>query len=268
MTARLARLRRPLAALFAAAAAGLVLLALRPGPPPSVRVLAAARDLPAGKRLAPSDLQRVALPPSAVPAGALREGAGRVLAGPMRRGESLTDARVIGDALLQGYGPDTVAAPVRITDPAAVRLLRPGDRIDVLSAPTDEARPFPPAEGAGTPSSQRPPAAVPSDIRPAPPGAAPSENVHQAAEHRAARGNPSADPAAPRNALTARLTAQGAPNWTTARVVVSDVPVVAVPPPDENGEQQGALLVLATDRAQALALAAAGPLLSLTITGH
>ncbi|TMR25986.1 Flp pilus assembly protein CpaB, partial [Actinomadura geliboluensis] len=42
---RPARLRRPLAALFAAAAAGLALLALRPGPPPSVRVLAAARDL-------------------------------------------------------------------------------------------------------------------------------------------------------------------------------------------------------------------------------
>ncbi|URN09621.1 SAF domain-containing protein [Actinomadura madurae] len=88
MSVRSARLRRPLAALFAAAAAGLALTALRPGPPPSVRVLGAARDLPAGKALTASDLRPVALPPGAVPAGALRSGgAGRVLAGPMREGE-------------------------------------------------------------------------------------------------------------------------------------------------------------------------------------
>ncbi|TDC69939.1 flagellar biosynthesis protein FlgA, partial [Actinomadura sp. GC306] len=135
MNARLARLRRPLAALFAAAAAGLALLALRPGPPPSVRVLTAARDLPAGKTLTPSDLRRVALPTAAAPSGALRTGRGRVLATPMRKGEPLTDARVLGDGLLRGYGDDTVATPVRMADADAVRLLHPGDRIDVLTTP-------------------------------------------------------------------------------------------------------------------------------------
>ena len=58
------------------------------------------------------------------------------------------------------------------------------------------------------------------------------------------------------------------PGWGGARVVVSGVPVVAVPRPDEDGGQEGALVVLATDRAQAVALAGAGAPLALTITGH
>lgn len=200
---RPARLRRPLAALFAAAAAGLALLALRPGPPPSVRVLAAARDLPAGKTLTASDVHRVAVPPSAVPSGALRRAAGHTLAGPMRQGEPLTDARVLGDALLHGYGPGTVATPVRIADPDAVRLLHPGDHIDVLTTPTPE-----------TPTQQPPD--TPAD---------------------------------------------------TAKLVVSDVQVITAPVPTDN-PQEGALIVLATTRSQALALATAGPALSLTITTH
>lgn len=201
MNARLARLRRPLAALFAAAAAGLALMALSPAPPPSVRVLAAARDLRAGTTLTPSDLRHVSLPPAAVPSGALRSGAtGRVLAGPMRRGEPLTDARVVGDALLRGYGPGTVAAPVRIADADAVHLLRPGDHIDVLTTRATPAPFAPPAEPGG------------------------------------------------------------------ARVVVSAAPVVAVPADDEG--QEGALVVLATDRAQAAALAGAAAPLSLTITSR
>ncbi|TDC83404.1 SAF domain-containing protein, partial [Actinomadura sp. 7K507] len=135
MNARLARLRRPLAALLAAAAAGLALLALRPGPPPPVRVLAAARDLPAGATLSRSDVRHVNLPPGTVPSGTLRSADGRVLATPMRQGEPLTDTRVIGDGLLSGYGPDRVATPIRIADADAVRLVRPGDHIDVLTTP-------------------------------------------------------------------------------------------------------------------------------------
>ncbi|MEU8308522.1 Flp pilus assembly protein CpaB [Actinomadura sp. NPDC048955] len=204
MSARLSRLRRPLAALFAAAAAGLALLALRPGPPPSVRVLAAARDLPAGTPLSPSDLRGLDLPPSAVPSGTLRTGgAGRVLAGPMRRGEPLTDARVVGAGLLRGYGPGTVATPVRLADAGAARLVHPGDRVDVLTVPEAD-----PANG--------------------PPGAR--------------------------------------PRWDAARVVVSEVPVIAIPAPDENDPRDGALVVLATDRPQAMALAGAAAPLALTIT--
>ncbi|TYK49439.1 SAF domain-containing protein [Actinomadura decatromicini] len=209
MNARLARLRRPLAALFAAAAAGLALPALRPGPPPSVAVLAAARDLRAGATLTASDLRRVRLPPEAVPSGALRSGAaGRVLAGPMRRGEPLTDARLVGDGLLRGFGPGTVATPVRIADAGAVRLVRPGDRIDVLAAPS------------------------------------------------------------PSPSLSPSLDAAPAVVSGGARLVISSVPVVAVPRRAASDDHDGALVVVATDRTQAVALAGAAAPLTLTITGH
>lgn len=204
-SARLARLRRPLAALFAAAAAALGLLALRPAPPPSVGVLAAARDLRAGATLTASDLRRARLPPGVVPSGALRSGAaGRVLAGPMRRGEPLTDARLVGGGLLRGHGPGTVATPVRIADAGAVRLVRPGDHIDVLTAP--------PPSGS--------------------------------------------------------LDAASAASPGQARMVISSVPVVAVPRRDAADDHEGALVVVATDRAQAVALAGAGAPLTLTITSR
>ncbi|KAB2344121.1 Flp pilus assembly protein CpaB [Actinomadura rudentiformis] len=150
MTGWLARWRRPLAALSAAAATGLALLALRPGPPPSVTVVAATRDLPGGSALRPGDLHTIALPAGLVPEGALRGPAtGRLLAGPVRRGEPLTDARLMSPGLLRGQPPGTVATPIRIADAAAVRLLRTGDRIDVLATPSEATGPL--SENAGPP---------------------------------------------------------------------------------------------------------------------
>jgi Flp pilus assembly protein CpaB len=148
MTALQRRLAaRPMAAhrrLLAALLAGLAMLAgiaaVRPAAPPTVTVLVAARDLAAGAALRLADLRSAALPSAAVPAGALRPGAavlGRLVAGPVRRGEPLTDVRVLGPALLTAVsgGPDVVAVPVRFADAGAVSLLRPGDRIDVLGSP-------------------------------------------------------------------------------------------------------------------------------------
>ncbi|MGW5262575.1 SAF domain-containing protein [Microbispora sp. NPDC004025] len=135
-----ARRRRPIAAVLAGLAVACVLLAVRA--PGGVEVLAAARDLPGG-RLAPSDVMVVRLPPDAVPAGAYVPGtsvAGRVVAGALRRGEPLTDARLLGPGLfrqaLAGQAPagQVVATPIRIADPDAARLLSPGDVIDVLAA--------------------------------------------------------------------------------------------------------------------------------------
>lgn len=139
--------RRLLAAGLVAVAVALAISELAPAPPPTVAVLAAARDLPAGARLAPADLVEVRLPPAAVPVGALRaraDATGRTLAGPARRGETLTDSRLVGAALLAAHAPagaDLVAAPVRIADAGAVALLRPGDRVDVLAAATREDGP-------------------------------------------------------------------------------------------------------------------------------
>lgn len=122
-----------------AVAAGLSVVA--PAPPPTVEVLAAARDLVAGAVVAQEDLTVVALPVAAVPSGALTDATlalGRLLAGPVRRGEALTDVRVVGSGLLEKATVGTVAVPLRLADPAAAALLRAGDRVDVLAA-TDGA---------------------------------------------------------------------------------------------------------------------------------
>ncbi|MEW9533120.1 flagellar biosynthesis protein FlgA [Microbispora sp. NPDC049125] len=149
----LARRRRPIAAVLAGLAVVCVLQSIRP--PRGVEVFAAARDL-AGGRLSASDLMVVRLPPDAVPDGALRPGssgvdrvsaqvpsgqmpAGRVLVGPVRRGEPLTDARLLTQGALAAQGPGMVATPVRIADPGAATLLSAGDVVDVLAAFEDRA---------------------------------------------------------------------------------------------------------------------------------
>jgi Flp pilus assembly protein CpaB len=124
---RCERRRRLIAAALAAVAAISGYLALRPVVGPAV--LVAARDLSPGV-LRPGDLR--AVPLAHPPDGALRTGAtGRVLATAMRRGEPLTDVRLL-DALR--LPPGAVATPVRIADPDAVRLISPGSTINVLAA--------------------------------------------------------------------------------------------------------------------------------------
>ncbi len=127
--------RRLVAALCAGLAVAAALQAQAAPPEPRTAVLVAAHDLAAGTRLDAADLTTRAFAPDTVPAGAVTTtGAqGRTTVGPVRAGEPITDARLLGRALLAGY-PGAVAAPVRIADPAAAGLLRVGDRIDVLAA--------------------------------------------------------------------------------------------------------------------------------------
>lgn len=130
--------RRLLAAGLAAASVALAISALSPAPPVAVEVVTVGRDLPPGVVLTRTDLATARLPPAVVPAGALRAGAplaGRVLATAVRRGEPLTDVRLVGRPLLAVLADGgLVAAPVRIADAASVTLLRPGDLVDVLSS--------------------------------------------------------------------------------------------------------------------------------------
>ncbi len=134
------RRRGLLAAGLAAGAVATALPVLAPDPAAGTAVLAAARDLAAGAAVRAEDLAVVHLPPDLVPAGALVPGAdvvGRLAAGPVRAREPLTDVRLVGPGLLAAVGGDgMVAVPVRLADPAAAALLRPGDRVDVLAAPT------------------------------------------------------------------------------------------------------------------------------------
>lgn len=131
--------RRLLAAGLAAASVALAITALRPAPAPTTDVVVAAHDLAAGDTLGVSDVRTAALPPDAVPDGTFDDGdavAGQVLAAPLRRGEPLTDVRLVGAASLRGYGKGKVGTPVRVADPGIADLLRPGSVVDVLAVPT------------------------------------------------------------------------------------------------------------------------------------
>jgi Flp pilus assembly protein CpaB len=132
------RHRRLIAAGSVGLAAALGVGALAPKPPPTVTVVTAAHDLAAGATLTAADLRPVAVQPSVVPAGAVFDAAlivGHQLSGPLRRGEPLTDVR-LDEGLLHRPGGGLVSVPVRLADIQAARLLRVGQRVDVLAANT------------------------------------------------------------------------------------------------------------------------------------
>ena len=88
--------RRMVAAALVAVAVITGIAAARPAPPATIDVLVAATDLPGGSRLTRADVTTTALPVELVPAGALLSDGlaavdSRVLAGPVRAGEPLTD---------------------------------------------------------------------------------------------------------------------------------------------------------------------------------
>lgn len=102
-------------------------------------MLAAARDLTGGAAPTRDDLRTVDLPPGAVPTGALRPGtdlSARVLSGPVRAGEPLTDARFLAPPAVP---PGSVAYPFRIDDADISGLLRVGDHISLYAATSTTA---------------------------------------------------------------------------------------------------------------------------------
>lgn len=131
--------RRTGAGLLAAVA---LVLALHPGQPvgaavpESQPVVVAARALDAGRALGPDDVELVRFAAGTAPAGVVAEPDllhGRVLAGGVRPGEPLTDARLVGPGLTALLPRGQVAAPVRLADLAVAGLVRTGDRVDVLA---------------------------------------------------------------------------------------------------------------------------------------
>jgi Flp pilus assembly protein CpaB len=140
--------RRLLAGIAAAAAVYFGLVALSPPPPPTVAVLAAARDLAGGAVPTDSDLRTLELPTGLVPDGALKPGTdlkARILSGPVRSGEPLTDARFLAPPSVPA---GSVAYPLRIDDAEISALLRVGDRINLYagsSTPADSGALLAPA---------------------------------------------------------------------------------------------------------------------------
>lgn len=158
------RRRRLLAAALTAVAVAAGLHAAAAPPPARVPVLVAAHDLPAGVVLGADDLQPAGFAPGTVPAGLATGAVGRMLAAPLRRGEPVTDVRLVGPGLADGYAGLT-ALPVRLPDAGMVDLLRVGDLIDLLATDPQGsgaevvavgarvlAVPGPAAEGSGAPA--------------------------------------------------------------------------------------------------------------------
>ena len=125
--------RRLLAALLTAGAVLAGFRAVAAPPSPTVPVTVAARDLPGGAVLEAEDLTTAPFATGTAPDGLAREAVGRQLAAGVRRGEPITDARLVGATLVEGLS-GLVAMPVRLPDSAMAELLRVGDSIDLLGA--------------------------------------------------------------------------------------------------------------------------------------
>ncbi|MCW1959754.1 MAG: SAF domain-containing protein [Mycobacterium sp.] len=151
---RLSRLAHPdftQTALARRIAAGLLVAlagaaALRPDPGSDLQeIVVAAHDLGPGITLGAGDIALSRRPGATVPDGALTAldaAMGATLAGPSRRGEILTDARVLGSRQAElTAGPDARTVPVHLVESAVLDVIRPGDIVDVLGAPDGEARP-------------------------------------------------------------------------------------------------------------------------------
>ena len=134
------------------AAGGLVVLAgvaaLRPDPDGDrAHVVVAARDLGPGNALTADDVRLETRLAPTVPDGSQSDvGAvvGSTLAGPARRGEVLTDVRLLGSRLAESAaGPDARIVPVHPADSALIDLVRPGDVVDVVAAPENSSQATP-----------------------------------------------------------------------------------------------------------------------------
>jgi Flp pilus assembly protein CpaB len=101
-------------------------------------IVVAARDLASGVELTADDVRLENRTAATIPEGAQSDvGAvvGATLAGPARRGEVLTDVRVLGPRLAESVaGPDARIVPLPLAESALLDLIRPGDVVDVLAA--------------------------------------------------------------------------------------------------------------------------------------
>lgn len=128
--------RKVLAAGLAAAAVTIGIEAASAPDPPTTSMTVAAGSLSGGATLRQQDLTTVEVPPDVVPESAVtvEDAVGAVLAAPIGPGEPLSSTRLLGASLLEGWGPDLVASPVRIADAGSVGVLTVGDRIDLFAS--------------------------------------------------------------------------------------------------------------------------------------
>jgi Flp pilus assembly protein CpaB len=135
-------------------AGGLVVLAavaaLRSDPDGDrTEIVVAAHDLAPGVELTAADVRVETRMATTVPDGSTSDVSaviGATLAGPARRGEVITDVRLLGPRLAESAaGPNARIVPLHLADSALLDLIRTGDVVDVLAATTsdtgDDSRP-------------------------------------------------------------------------------------------------------------------------------
>ncbi|ARG65147.1 SAF domain-containing protein [Mycobacterium kansasii] len=107
------------------------------------KVVVAARDLRPGSALTYNDIRLETRSAATLPDGSQTDlGAvvGSTLAGPARRGEVLTDVRVLGSRLAESTaGPGARIVPLHLADSALIDLVRVGDVVDVVAAPATDS---------------------------------------------------------------------------------------------------------------------------------
>jgi Flp pilus assembly protein CpaB len=99
----------------------------------------ASRDLSPGVALSADDLRVERRPAATLPDGAQSEVdgvLGAAPAGPIRRGEVLTDVRLLGSRLTEAAaGPDARVVPLELAQSALLDVVRAGDIVDIVAAP-------------------------------------------------------------------------------------------------------------------------------------
>lgn len=125
--------------------------AIRPDPADErTDVVIALHDLTPGSVLTTTDVSVQTRSATTVPDGAISDidaVAGATLTGPARRGEVITDVRLLGPRLTEATaGADARIVPLHLADDALIDLIRPGDIVDVLAAGHSEAGPDTPPE--------------------------------------------------------------------------------------------------------------------------
>jgi SAF domain len=130
------------------AAAGLVVLAgiaaVRSNPAGErTAAVVATHDLAPGIALTADDVRIESRLTATLPDGSQSDTGpvvGATPAGPVRRGEVLTDVRLLGSRLAESAaGPDARIVPLHLADNAVVDLVRAGDVVDILAAPLSDA---------------------------------------------------------------------------------------------------------------------------------
>ncbi|WP_104179192.1 RcpC/CpaB family pilus assembly protein [Arthrobacter sp. B0490] len=134
------RRKRLLACLFLSVAAGVAVEAMVGDDYTTTTVVTATRDLAVGTVLTEADVGLVRLPETAVAGRAFGRPdqlVGQQLATPLLQGAPIPATALVGDGLLTGTAPGTVAVPLRPADPGIVQLLVPGQLVDVVLSTGD-----------------------------------------------------------------------------------------------------------------------------------